>query len=571
MSQSSPSFLCQAGFPLATNPVRYVYNSDSASPTKLAFDMDYEIYKLASELKENQKLNPDHAIRLATWGNFPNRTPSSESFLSYPSLSNPEKVQEFDETSSMGSLSIEPGPRLFALTRESSGSACRRSLRSFKSFNLIDPKDVLFDENRRGSPSEVAFFSQAREVLDTNGTKFCELPLLTSLPPLKLEKLSSKDSPAEDVREVISRSSSTLAEVNKAMNINSVNLDASSAATDSSCKIPTRESSLRHSYGGSPSYRKRVSIRSETCGIQEARKVSFEHSIDSSTEASQKNIDISTEDEVSRRIKELKDQKRLRDRPLTIPAAEPILTFGSPETNCSISHISLSGARSWRAPDRLYESQSSWVDDVSIPKSFEPSAPSPSVVQRTNKNSSFRVSSVAKKGTAVTHSPLFKQISGPEPQDPVPPKRTNSRILRRLSRPISPPKQEKHKMTFSNPLIDERPKCNNPGDGMINDYILLPKLSQKIKFHQTGRVISFSEVGDSNGYAVFCCVGMGLTRYITAFYDELALTLKLRLITPDRPGIGASDAHEDGLDTPLSWPGRTIFVPAALMYANLFR
>jgi hypothetical protein len=46
-----------------------------------------------------------------------------------------------------------------------------------------------------------------------------------------------------------------------------------------------------------------------------------------------------------------------------------------------------------------------------------------------------------------------------------------------------------------------------------------------------GRVISFSEVGDPNRFAVFCCVGMGLTRYITAFYDELALTLNLRLIT----------------------------------------
>ena len=72
-------------------------------------------------------------------------------------------------------------------------------------------------------------------------------------------------------------------------------------------------------------------------------------------------------------------------------------------------------------------------------------------------------------------------------------------------------------------------------------------------------MISFSEVGDSEGYAVICCVGMGLTRYITAFYDELALTLKLRLITPDRPGIGDSEPYPDGSVTPLSWPGE--FVP----------
>jgi pimeloyl-ACP methyl ester carboxylesterase len=50
---------------------------------------------------------------------------------------------------------------------------------------------------------------------------------------------------------------------------------------------------------------------------------------------------------------------------------------------------------------------------------------------------------------------------------------------------------------------------------------------------------------------------MGLTRYITAFYDELALTLKLRLITPDRPGVGDSEPYSDGTATPLSWPGKS--------------
>lgn len=47
---------------------------------------------------------------------------------------------------------------------------------------------------------------------------------------------------------------------------------------------------------------------------------------------------------------------------------------------------------------------------------------------------------------------------------------------------------------------------------------------------------------------------MGLTRFLTAFYDELASTLKLRLITPDRPGVGGSEPHADGFDTPLGWP-----------------
>jgi hypothetical protein len=87
----------------------------------------------------------------------------------------------------------------------------------------------------------------------------------------------------------------------------------------------------------------------------------------------------------------------------------------------------------------------------------------------------------------------------------------------------------------------------------VDSYLNSSRLSQKIRHPQTGRIISFSEVGDPNGFAVFVCVGMGLTRYVMAFYDQLAATLKLRLITPDRPGIGGSQVDPNG--TPLSWPG----------------
>lgn len=102
----------------------------------------------------------------------------------------------------------------------------------------------------------------------------------------------------------------------------------------------------------------------------------------------------------------------------------------------------------------------------------------------------------------------------------------------------------------------ERPPSADSIDDSVESYLCSPRLSQKIRHPQTGRVISFSEVGDPNGSAVFCCVGMGLTRYITAFYDELALTLKLRLITPDRPGVGDSEPYADGTATPLGWPGK---------------
>jgi hypothetical protein len=136
-------------------------------------------------------------------------------------------------------------------------------------------------------------------------------------------------------------------------------------------------------------------------------------------------------------------------------------------------------------------------------------------------------------------------------------KRSSSR-LKRLSGPLSPRPDDKPRDSTaeSKATLYERPPSADSIDDTVEAYLRSPRLSQKIRHPHTGRVISFSEVGDPEGSAVFCCVGMGLTRYITAFYDELAVTLKLRLITPDRPGIGDSEACADGSATPLSWPGK---------------
>lgn len=140
-------------------------------------------------------------------------------------------------------------------------------------------------------------------------------------------------------------------------------------------------------------------------------------------------------------------------------------------------------------------------------------------------------------------------------------KRSSSR-LKRLSGPLSPRAEEKSKDSSETPAANvayERPPSADSIDDSVEAYLRSARLSQKIRHPQTGRVISFSEVGDPEGSAVFCCVGMGLTRYITAFYDELALTLKLRLITPDRPGVGDSEAYAEGTATPLGWPGEFSF------------
>lgn len=89
----------------------------------------------------------------------------------------------------------------------------------------------------------------------------------------------------------------------------------------------------------------------------------------------------------------------------------------------------------------------------------------------------------------------------------------------------------------------------------VVDYLDSPRLSRTVKRATSGRTIAFSEVGDPEGAAVFVCVGMGLTRYVTAFFDELAVTLRLRLITLDRPGVGGSEPFPSSDKSgPLSWP-----------------
>jgi hypothetical protein len=119
------------------------------------------------------------------------------------------------------------------------------------------------------------------------------------------------------------------------------------------------------------------------------------------------------------------------------------------------------------------------------------------------------------------------------------------------------------------PVIEERPTSADSIDLDVDRYLNAPRLSQKIRHPHTGRVISFSEVGDPQGFAVFVCVGMGLTRYVMSFYDQLAQTLKLRLITPDRPGIGGSQLDPNG--TPLSWPGEFLYPEHCEQITNEYR
>ncbi|KAI4592261.1 hypothetical protein KJ359_011320 [Pestalotiopsis sp. 9143b] len=198
------------------------------------------------------------------------------------------------------------------------------------------------------------------------------------------------------------------------------------------------------------------------------------------------------------------------------------------------------------SPSKTYQKSSSQNRAQSEP--LEDGAPYPAVYSSRRRTS--RSADRRKSGRTT-----------PEPGDILKMKRSSSR-LSRVSVGHKSPDQDK--AVAPERLTHERPKSVDSVDDAVESYLCSPRLSQKIKHPQTGRVISFSEVGDSEGSAVFCCVGMGLTRYIMAFYDELALTLKLRLITPDRPGVGDSEPYADGTATPLSWPDDVYAICQAL-------
>ena len=89
----------------------------------------------------------------------------------------------------------------------------------------------------------------------------------------------------------------------------------------------------------------------------------------------------------------------------------------------------------------------------------------------------------------------------------------------------------------------------------ITTFLAAPRLTQRVRL-SSGRVVSFSEVGDRNGFPVFVFLGMGCVRYFIAFFDDLATSYNLRLICPDRPGIGLSDDVKAEDQQVLKWPGK---------------
>ncbi|KAH6678785.1 hydrolase [Plectosphaerella plurivora] len=436
-----------------------------------------------------------------------------------------------DDAQSIGNLSIERGTapasvvetsRSRSRSRDSWG---RKQLRNHKGLMYMTSKEQLREqdqEKKRSSTGNLSVDDRAALASPRPDPFLAETPISEEPPHLHSnERLATEDSTAAPAHPILDR--------------------RSMESVTSPRPIPERDSSLRSKTGQSA---KRSSARSSRTKRDSDGK---------------KDVIIEGDEPSASRSGQRRSRQQVREGKEAETSRQSADYLG-PETRSSITLNTPS--RSYHGHHQTVSRETGMMSPSPTPHDdLEDGAPFPAVSQgrRRDERSSDR------------HRMSGRQTPGAG--DTIRLKRSSSR-LKRLSAPLSPRSDEGQGQGGSRsrvaspeatmPTGYERPQSADSVDDAVESYLCSPRLSQKIKHPQTGRVISFSEVGDSEGSAVFCCVGMGLTRYITAFYDELALTLKLRLITPDRPGVGDSESYSDGTATPLSWPDDVYAICQAL-------
>ena len=308
----------------------------------------------------------------------------------------------------------------------------------------------------------------------------------------------------------------------------------SGTGAHSPVKIPSRESSLRHSR--SPAARKarsdrhsRYSSRSSTVEARDNRKAAIE--------------DGSEAEQIKRRIQEVKrQQQRIKSE---YEQASPSPTPEKEKTTVS--------ERPRRRHSRVRSGIIDWEPLLENAAAAEESAPSPSVMTGKSRT---------KDGTAIVPSPVGR--------DRLARKSSICTLDRSMSQSGSK-RDHKRIQSGSGPssgasVSEERPSTTDSVKAVVSARLSSLRLTQKVAHPTTGRIIAFSEVGDPNGHVVLCCLGMGVTRYLMAFYDELAQSLHLRLITLDRPGIGESGPFVDEVGAPLTWPGKPSHLAVCIPY-----
>ena len=543
--------------------------------------MDYGAYNHPNNSRENYFLHPDDAalppvVRTA-------KPPSGFSALTAPSKPASLKARmrpisigsqstgskDNDDMVSIGNLSVEPGvpPACSSESIKSAGSGGKGFLKNRKGLLYMGSKERLRENEKEKEYERKRNTLNLEDVvgglgIEVGTEKRTSLPATTPGRPRQDETREDGEAANGDTSQVLRHSPRNSPDIG-GPGPNMDDRNGSPRGIGSGRFIPNRDSSLRHSRTESSSNAKRRSRRASddvSPVIQDIEPESVQPV---------KVTDNTEEDNVARRIKELKAQKKEREDQPALQTTDIPLREGGPVG----PPVSLppqppkappQSASTLASTQLARKAQVQEVQDLQD----EGSAPSPAIVQRTNRGSGARASFTNNK-PGIRQPPFTKTSLDVQRSPRASIRRSNSRF-KRFSGATSPDGMEKHRRTLSNPLapqgrtpqgrtpqvVEERPSSADSIDYAVEEYLASPRLSQKIRHPQTGRVISFSEVGDPTGSAVICCVGMGLTRYVTAFYDELALTLKLRLITPDRPGVGDSEPYADDTGTPLGWPGK---------------
>lgn len=525
--------------------------------------MDYGAY---NQVERDDRLHPDDAAIPPVVRTAPRPRPASSVFttskrrslsLSYRSGGSKENLHVPDDPGSprsIGSLSIEPGVRKSSVSIKSFGSGKNLDLKGQRSldFKLSKGKMREMDRERKRktiktldnepsspNPSRDATGLPSNSPKATNITGTEGLGITSPQCPLRSTSNESSEAGLSTWR-------------NTDEDFESLGLP-----------IPERDSSMRHSMGLTTARRKRKSHRADQTQVEHEQDktvgqagTSQGFEMAASIQASDKSSNEPEVDDVSRRIKELKTQKELRDRQRADEdEQEPQGLAERATSGRSSLPVSL-------APDRIQERASSAaaVHGAESRKGEDSQGAQARIPMKSLAVNGYQRSvSVDGRGKASSTTPgqrrafeshymAQKNSVGPPLIGPKPAITTRVETLAQAA--SAPTQSAKLKE------VDGRPSTADSIDDEVEAYLFMPRLSQRVQHPQTGRVISYSDVGDPNGYVVFCCVGMGLTRYLTAFYDDLALSLKLRLITIDRPGVGGSEAITDGTDTPLGWAGR---------------
>ncbi|KAJ6173014.1 hypothetical protein N7485_005826 [Penicillium canescens] len=511
------------------------------------FGMSYGAYKPTVESPERPQspfLHPDDAasspvIRMARAPPSPKipKSPRSPRFKSFkPADSNSIRPASRDsytsvaapEASSFGTISAEPGPRVSTAPSIASNSSAGRT-RSLKgSFGLLKKSSSReFSSDKDPQVERLRRTTSHNEILRHNIPR--SRASLRSLH--SMAEVTEEARPADLQEEPFEEKLAGTPPTKDYQTFQSTPDAGNPGGIGSGRIIPTRDSSIRHRHSQSSGSKTRRSAR---------------HSRYSSTASKDSGIDnglpgtSNDAEQVTRRIQQLKDQQQKIKSELEAdnsPGQSPKPSPKKPKPKTSkasrvlghdVNHIPLKGGNN---------------------SVFNDSAPSPSVMTGKSRTSSRPGAPLASKPVNLPHSVSKSSME-----------RTDSERARyrQSLEPIAP----SHRRTPSGHLSNgrpsystERPSSADSIDLAVDDYIFSPKLTQRVVHPTTGRSIAFSEVGDPKGHVVLCCVGMGLTRYLMAFYDELARTLNLRLVTLDRPGVGESGSHQaDEPSTPLSWP-----------------